>query len=132
MFSRPFTQIAPSTSMKGNNLAMFKVFVISLVLVIDPETSGKPSFWSNENKIDSAWSSALTGPSALFWASWNWQQKLSIDWNYCIVSRWSSLVSKATVLVACFNFDHLAPPLWQPVFIWLEPCSFNQSAFLRH
>ena len=40
---RPFPLIAPSSSRKGDNLALFKILEISLLFAMDFETFGKLS-----------------------------------------------------------------------------------------
>ena len=49
--SRPFTLIVPSSSMKGDSLAMFNVLEVSLLFAINFETFGKFSFWTNNETV---------------------------------------------------------------------------------
>ena len=63
-FRPPFTRIVQSSSIKGDSLAMFNIFEMSLLFCIDFQTCGKLSFWTKRKKICFArWiSSALSGP----------------------------------------------------------------------
>ena len=76
-FFWPFTLIVPCSSIKGNNLAMFNVFRIYLLLAIEIET-----VFALLGKFCLLWGST----SAFSWTSCSRQWSFKFGWRYCIVS----------------------------------------------
>ena len=126
-FSRPFTIIAPTSSIKDYILAMFNVLEVSLLFTIEFETFGKFPIGTNWNSHCSMWWIFSFQRSHLLCPEYHAVSNEVSNSVEAIVSSpidsWSSFLSVARVLLACSASNS---------FFWLRDFGLFTSSVRSH